>query len=356
MTRFAAITGALVALLAAALIWGGWAIWAALAYVTVFAALLDRIAAPDGAESPGGEFPAGTALSAALGIAHVPLLYGGVLALAASPAPLPARLALFVALGLFLGQVSNSNAHELIHRGDRRLRRLGTLVFVTLLFGHHASAHPRVHHVWVATPRDPNSARLGEGFWRFAPRAWWGSFREGRRAETRLRAGRGRGRHPYAAYGAGAALSLAAVWTLGGGRAVALYLGLCLYAQMQLLLSDYVQHYGLTRRALGPGRWEPVGPAHSWNAPHAFTAGLLLNAPRHSDHHANPARPYPGLRLEPGAMPMLPASLPVMASLALVPPLWRRVMDRRARAWSAEACPDPARDFPGEAGSGILRA
>jgi alkane 1-monooxygenase len=29
---------------------------------------------------------------------------------------------------------------------------------------------------------------------------------------------------------------------------------------------------------------------------------------------------------------MLPHSLPAMAALALIPPLWRRVMDRRLRA------------------------
>jgi alkane 1-monooxygenase len=60
---------------------------------------------------------------------------------------------------------------------------------------------------------------------------------------------------------------------------------------------------------------------------------MMLNAPRHSDHHINPARPFPVLTLIPGQMPMLPHSLPVMAVLALVPPLWRRLMDKRALRW-----------------------
>lgn len=61
----------------------------------------------------------------------------------------------------------------------------------------------------------------------------------------------------------------------------------------------------------------------------------MLNAPRHSDHHAHPSRIYPALRLgDTGApgRPILQRSLPAMAALALFPPLWRRVMDPRVRA------------------------
>jgi alkane 1-monooxygenase len=353
--RFAAITLSLAALLGLAIVTGGAAAaWAALAFVTLFAAGMDRIAALAAPDAPAGaEFPAGTGLSALLGMVHVPLLYGGALALAARPVSADA-LALFVALALFLGQVSNSNAHELIHRGDRQLRALGVAVYVTLLFGHHVSAHRRVHHVWAATDRDPNSARPGEGFWHFAPRAWWGSYLAGRRAETALR--RGRGVHPYPVYAAGSVASLACVWAIGGGTALAWYVGLCVYAQLQLLLSDYVQHYGLRRARRADGSWAPVGPAHSWNAPHGFTSGLMLNAPRHSDHHAHPGRAYPGLRLDREMMPMLPHALPVMAVIALVPPLWRRVMDRRVRAWSAphaSGTGGPAR-FPVAPGSATI--
>jgi alkane 1-monooxygenase len=87
-------------------------------------------------------------------------------------------------------------------------------------------------------------------------------------------------------------------------------------------LSDYVQHYGL-RRAAG----ERVATAHSWNAPQWFSSSLMLNAPRHSDHHAHPTRPYPALRLEDDA-PILPWPLPLACFVALIPRLWRRKMAR----------------------------
>jgi len=75
-----------------------------------------------------------------------------------------------------------------------------------------------------------------------------------------------------------------------------------------------------------------MGVRHSWNAPHWFSSALMLNAPRHSDHHTHPARVYPALRLTED-MPVLPRSLPAMATLALFPRLWRRVMDPRVADW-----------------------
>ncbi|NHX28373.1 alkane 1-monooxygenase, partial [Escherichia coli] len=153
-------------------------------------------------------------------------------------------------------------------------------------------AHRLVHHRHVGTPADPNTPRPGEGFYRFLPRAWIGSFRAGLRAERAL--GR-RGR--YATY-IGGGLGLLALSYLAFGLAgVLAHLALAGHASAQLLLSDYVQHYGLSRPRLENGKHAPVTAAHSWNAPHRFSSHLMLNAPRHSDHHTHPARPYPALHL-----------------------------------------------------------
>jgi alkane 1-monooxygenase len=136
--------------------------------------------------------------------------------------------------------------------------------------------------------------------------------------------------NPYTVYAAGATAFIALMLTLFGFDGLVAYLLLCGHAQLQLLLSDYVQHYGLERRKLPSGALEPAGLQHSWDAPHAFSGLLMLNAPRHADHHAHPGRPWPELRLSPqGRAPLLPYSLPVMATIALVPPVWHRVMDRR---------------------------
>ncbi|MFZ3580798.1 alkane 1-monooxygenase [Loktanella sp. DJP18] len=316
---------------------GGVWIAIALIYMTAFAYLLDQlvvIARPEAADLQ-SEFPAADVLSVVLGIGHFALLALIVGSIGQGVSGLLGTLGLILAGGLYVGQVGNANAHELIHKGSRPLHRLGQWIYISLLYGHHTSAHVLIHHRHVATPDDPATARLGEGFWSYAPRAWSGAFRDGYAAETaRLdRVGRSRWHHPYVTYLAGAAAMLLVAVLIGGGRGLFGYLALVAYAQVQLLLSDYVQHYGLMRSVTHAGRLEPVGPRHSWNAPHWFSGALMLNAPRHADHHAHPTRPYPALRLD-GEGPTLPRSLPAMATLALFPPLWRRVMDRRARRWA----------------------
>lgn len=322
----------LVTLSAACLLGGVWPLMA-LAHVTVLVRGLDRIGSvtlPRRDDAVAQRFA--LCLTTTIGLVHLPMLALGVWALTQPDRALWQVLTTGLALGLWFGQVSNSNAHELIHAPQRWARRLGTLVYITLLFGHHASAHPRVHHVHVASEDDPNSARAGEGFYRFWPRAWLGSFRAGWQAETQARA-RLSARppalsHPYVAYCTGAALTLLAAFLLAGWPGVFALTGLAIYAQMQLLLADYIQHYGLRRGQDAQGRLRPAGPRHSWNAPHWYSSAMMLNAPRHSDHHQHPSRRFPALALT-DTMPRWPYPMPVMASLALIPPLWRRVMDPR---------------------------
>lgn len=320
-------------LIGAAALQGGLWTGLALLVMAVLPVLIDRMlpwVAGDAGE--GVEFPLAGALLLLIGLGHLLLLPLVVWAVAGDALRVGGRIALFLAAGLWFGQVAHPAAHELIHQPGRLARGLGVAVYVTLLFGHHASAHRLVHHRHVASARDPNTARAGEGFYRYAVRAWTGSFRDGRRAESRLRGGRGL--HPYGLYLAGAALSLISGAVIGGWTGLAVWAGLGFHATAQILLSDYVQHYGLRRRTQGD-RLEPVGPAHSWNAGPWYSAALMLNAARHSDHHMHPARAYPALQLAgAGTAPRLPWPLPLACLIALVPPLWRRWMQPHLARWN----------------------
>ncbi|MFN0115714.1 MAG: fatty acid desaturase, partial [Paracoccaceae bacterium] len=335
---FAVATLAPVPLLAGAAAHGGAFAYVAFAYLTLFTFVMDELAglvAPEAKNA--AEFPASDRLTVVLAILHLLLLGAALHALAGgSDLSFAGWLAAFLAFGLWFGQVSNANAHELIHRADPRLRWLGGMVFTTLLFGHHASAHRLVHHRYVATPDDPNTAESGESFWQFAPRAWAGSFVAGWEMEKQLMrkrlGGRGQRVHPYLLYLCGALLTAGAAGLVFGLGGVLVWLALCLYAQLQLLLSDYVQHYGLLRRKRADGRFEPVGPAHSWDAPEGLSSLATLNAPRHADHHRSPGRQGVALARAGGAAPVLPHSLAIMCTVALLPPLWRRMMDHRVMA------------------------
>jgi alkane 1-monooxygenase len=341
MLLFAIATLVPVALLGAAAILGGVWVWLAVGYITVFTYLMDRLIARTTPNAPDGEFPTGEPLSLLLALAHFALLALAIWAIGTPHLGMIDKFGALIGFGLFFGQISNPNAHELIHKPGRRLRTLGKAVYITLLFGHHASAHPLVHHIHVATDADPNSAPLGMGFWRFAIRAWRGGLIAGYHAENSLRARAATQptplTHPYIGYAIGTLLTLIATLLIAGPSGIAALICLAAYAQLQLLLSDYVQHYGLRRRPGPNTRPETVGPQHSWNAPHWYSSAVMLNAPRHSDHHLRPSRPYPGLHLDTKTMPTLPHSLPVMAVIALWPALWRRVMDRRVAKWQTPA-------------------
>lgn len=332
---FAAATLAPVPLIAGAALWGGWWVVAALGYLVVLTAALDAMVSYVTPATTGEEFPTARMLTTALGLIHFALLALVVWALPIAATSVPEKLGAFLAAGLFFGQVSNANAHELIHRPGRFMHKLGMWVYVSLLFGHHTSAHPLVHHIHVGTRADPSTARRGENFYRFARRAWKGSFRKGWQAESlrSARIDRPWWGHPYVIYATGGALCAGFALVMAGGPGLLVYLVLAFMAQSQLLMSDYVQHYGLMRRIID-GRPEPIGPQHSWNSPHILSSALTMNAPRHSDHHTNPNRTYSALTL-PIGVPTLPRSLPVMAFVALYPPRWRRMMDPLAAKWQS---------------------
>ncbi|MGH1466314.1 MAG: alkane 1-monooxygenase [Cognatishimia sp.] len=320
----------------------------ALVYMTIFVFTMDQLIHGAAArKNADGEFPVGESLSIFLGFTHLALVAIAVLALSGMTGlDWWERCVCFVLFGQFFGQISNANAHELIHKNSRWMRRLGVAVYTTLLFGHHASAHTKVHHIFVASWNDPNTARLGESVYRFWPRAWIGSFMRGLKAENNARAKAQTKRawwtHPYWGYLLGSGLTVVLSLAVAGWAGLAALLAVCLYATLQHLASDYIQHYGLQRRRLSNGKLEPVGPKHSWNAPHTFSSAMMMNVPRHSDHHMNPNRNFTALRLDEDIMPVLPKSLPAMGLVALIPPLWRHMMDERAKEVAGVPKAEPA--------------
>lgn len=334
---FATMIAAALVLLLAGHLWGGiWAIYA-LVFITLGVAAFDTLSAGDMPED--GTRAEARALSMVLAVVHFAVLGGAVFTIATTDHSLTAKVCLFAASGLFMGQVSNANAHEMIHAPGRVRRALGRWTYISLAYGHHVSAHTGVHHVHVGTPMDPNSARWGESYWRFVPRCWGGAFRAGLALEVARLGKKGREAwhpaNPYWTYIGGALGCCALTYWGFGSKGLAIYLALCAYAQSQLIISDYVQHYGLRREQRADGKYEPLGPAHSWDAPHWASSALMLNAPRHADHHLHPMRGYEALRL-PDATPHMPWPLPVMATIALWPRAWRAVMHPRLAALKSE--------------------
>lgn len=229
-------------------------------------------------------------------------------------------------------------AHELGHKPGRLDRWLAKALLHGVCYGHFTIAHNRGHHASVATQADPATSRLGESFYRFLPRTLWGNFIEAWRLEARHLDRQGLGpwhwRNEMYRNLLYPLLLLTGLY-LGAqalaGYHAALVVGSVFLAQAVLgfiLLEavNYLEHYGLERRVQADGRPERIRRAHSWNSNHLLSNGLLFHLQRHSDHHAWPARPYQLLHAEAYA-PQLPTGYSGMILLALLPPLWFRIMD-----------------------------
>lgn len=272
-------------------------------------------------------------------------LYGALWMVTRSELTTFERIVAMFDVGVITGSVGIVYAHELMHRGSRFERWLGDILMASVLYSHFRTEHLLVHHPWVGTGRDAVTARYNEGFHRFFFRVLTTGPGSAWRAETQRLARRGLSRfdaaNPFWRYLALQALALEAALLVGGWEGVALFFVQAFVAIWLLELTNYVEHYGLVRRYLGNGRYEPTRPHHSWNADHRATNWQLINLQRHSDHHYKPARRYPLLQTYPASeAPQLPFGYPLMTLMAMVPPLWRRVMNPRVRKWRAMHYPE----------------
>jgi alkane 1-monooxygenase len=247
------------------------------------------------------------------------------------------RIGIAVSIGC-IGGIGINTAHELGHKKEANERWLSKIALAQSFYGHFYIEHNRGHHVHVATPEDPASARMGESFYRFWPRSVLGSLRSAWQLEKRRIARRKK--HPYRlsndvlnAWLMSVVLWGALVAWLGAG--ITPYLLVQAVVGLSLLeVVNYMEHYGMLRQKVGVGehrRYERVDPSHSWNSNNIATNVLLYHLQRHSDHHANPTRRYQSLR-DCEESPVLPTGYAGMIVLAIVPAVWRRVMDRRVLA------------------------
>ncbi len=252
---------------------------------------------------------------------------------------------LFICLGIATGGIGIVYAHELIHQKDKLERNLGDALLAMVLYGHFRTKHILIHHRYVGTPGDPVTARYNEGFhrffWRLLPAGLIASWQ----LESRRLAKRDRKlwdpSNPFWRYVSWPLGFLLMAYLIGGWAGVGLYLVQAVIAITYLELTNYVEHYGLVRKHLGDGKYEPVRPHHSWNSSRRFTNYLLINLQRHSDHHYKPERRFPLLQTySETEAPQLPYGYPIMAAIAFVPPLWRRIMNPRVRKWRAMYYPE----------------
>jgi alkane 1-monooxygenase len=228
---------------------------------------------------------------------------------------------LALAAGVTTGVFGVLAAHELVHGRGRWARRLGLAMLTGMSYRHFRVAHVYGHHRWAATDRDAATARLGESFYGFLIRTVPGQFADAWRIEQRRTAARGLAANRIARDVLAMAVVYAVIVSAAGWAGLGLFIAQCLIGIVVLELFNYIAHYGLMRR-----RSEPFGDGHSWNSSNILANHLIFNMGRHSAHHTRPAASYAALDWR-SAAPELPAGYAGSILLALVPPLWRRIMD-----------------------------
>ncbi len=228
--------------------------------------------------------------------------------------------------------VAINTAHELGHKKEGFERWLSKVTLAPMLLGHFFVEHNRGHHVRVATPEDPASARMGESFWEFLPRTLMGSLRSAWALEAQRL---GRQDKPVLHWQNHNLQAWAITVVLFGALTVWLGWGALAFLVVQGVIAatllenvNYLEHYGLKREKLADGRYERCQPHHSWNSNSTVTNLMLYQLQRHSDHHANPTRRYQSLRPFQEA-PQLPAGYATLVPLTYFPSLWFRLMDKR---------------------------
>lgn len=241
-----------------------------------------------------------------------------------------------VSIGTVGGIIAINLGHELTHKDPRIENWTGGLLLASVSYAGFKVEHIRGHHVTVSTPEDASSARYNQSIYSFLPKAIVKNFINAWRLENaRLRR---QNKSPFSLHNeliwwyAITALIALSFWVLWGWLGVLFFFGQSLVAALTLEVINYIEHYGLHRRVLENGRYERVTPAHSWNSNYFLTNVALFQLQRHSDHHAYAKRRYQVLRHHEES-PQLPAGYAGMYVIALIPPLWKKIMNPRVAAY-----------------------
>ncbi len=244
---------------------------------------------------------------------------------------------------LVTGGIGITVAHELGHKKSKLEQFYSQALLMTVCYMHFFIEHNRGHHIHVATPEDPATARKHQNFYAFWFQTTFGSWTHAWGIEKGSLQRRGLtvwSPHNkmllYTILPFVFCSTLTWITSQLAGRVVwefpLFFLAQSLLAFSLLELVNYIEHYGITRRALAPNQYERINPMHSWNASHLLSNFFLFQLQRHSDHHYNASKRYQVLDHY-DESPQLPFGYPTMILVALLPPLWFRMMNIRLEAW-----------------------
>lgn len=258
------------------------------------------------------------------------LLFYGFRELASSQLYVFETIGLVLSLGILLATNAINVAHELGHRNNKKDQFLSKLLLLPCLYVHFFVEHNYGHHQKVATPEDPASARFNQSVYAFYWQSVFGQYQSAWKLQKKLLQNSG---SPFLSiknivfWGAIAQIVYILVVFYVFGTFVGILAAVIGVVSFLMLESiNYIEHYGLLREKTASGRYEKTQDKHSWNSDHVIGRVVLYELTRHSDHHFKTSKKYQELNYY-DTSPQLPYGYPTSILLALIPPLWFRIVN-----------------------------
>jgi len=239
---------------------------------------------------------------------------------------------LTISVGMVLGANGINVAHELGHRQVSKERFIGKVLLLPSLYMHFYIEHNFGHHLHAATKEDPATARYKQTLYSFwitsTVRQYFSAWRIQKQLLRNQKLVFFSMRNDMFWYLILQGLYLTTVF-LVFGKTVLFFAVLAAVTGFLLLETvNYIEHYGLLRKKKDSGRYERVKEMHSWNSNHVIGRIMLYELTRHSDHHFRSSKKYQILECHDNS-PQLPYGYPTSMVLALFPPLWFSIMNKR---------------------------
>lgn len=241
-------------------------------------------------------------------------------------------IGIIVSVGIVLGVNGINVGHELGHRQNTQERFLGKALLLPSLYMHFYIEHNYGHHLHAATPEDPATARFNQSVYSF----WFTSISRQYVSAWRIQQNLLKNQNLkffsikndmfwYHIIHIG---YLALVFGVFGMIGLIFAITSAIVGFLLLETVNYIEHYGLLRLKKASGRYERVKELHSWNSNHVIGRIVLYELTRHSDHHFKSSKKYQVLDCHEES-PQMPFGYPTSMVLAMMPPLWFRIMNKR---------------------------
>ena len=263
------------------------------------------------------------------------LLFYGLFNLTNTPLVLFEKVGIISSLGILLATNAINVAHELGHRNSKTEITLSKILLLPCLYMHFYLEHNFGHHKNVATPEDPATSRFNQNVYSFWISSVYNQYINAWKIQNDILK-RKRGnffslKNEMLCYIFIQLSYLGTIFILFGlhGLFFAVILGVQAFLFLETI--NYIEHYGLVRKKLSSGRYERVQAHHSWNSNHLIGRIVLYELTRHSDHHFKSSKKYQILENKKNS-PQLPYGYPTSILLALIPPLWFKIINPRLKS------------------------